>query len=415
MRRWLELLRTSPGLRRLWLAASVSLIGDWLGFVAISVLTIESGEGPLALAGLLAAHQLPAALLSPLGGTIVDRVDRRKLLVVANLVEAALTAVAALAAVGGLVLVVQVVVFLRSCVVAFVLPAEQAAIRRVVPVADLAAANALLAATWSSAFVFGMAGGGFLALLGAPVAIALDASTFVIAAVIAAGLPSMVPDREIPLRFSLVAELREAMEAAREVPVLLSAVLAKLPIAMAWGGGWLALQLVAADLTPFGPTSVSIGVLQAMRGFGTGIGPVAAARMVDRGRDVRSIVPWTMLCVILSILVFVFATDPWVMLLFALGWGAGSGATWVLTATVLQTHAGDARIGRIAALDELLNVVTMNSGVLVAATLMTVGLERPYACLVPPLLALPIWVVVARRFTRGAPVVAVTTADAHGA
>lgn len=401
MSRWLHLLRTNAALRRLWLAAAVSLVGDWLGFVAISVLTIESESGPFALAGVLAAHQLPAALLAPLGGTIVDRVDRRKLLVLANVVQATLTGGAALAALGGLVFVVQALVFVRSAVVAFVLPAEQAAIRRVVPAADLAPANALLAATWSTAFVLGMAGGGFLALLGPPMAIALDGATFLVAGAIAAGLPTMVPEREVPARFSLPRELREAVAAARATPVLLTAVLAKLPMAVAWGGGWLALQLVAAEETPFGPTSISIGVLQAMRGLGTGIGPVFAARAISGGRDVRTVLPWTILGGLVSVALFAHATGAWALLSTVLLWGAGSGATWVLAATLVQTHAQDANIGRIAALDELGNVLAMNLGVVIAATSIVVAdLPRDAACLAPPLLALPLWALVMLRFAR---------------
>ncbi len=62
---WVHLIVARPEFRRLWLSGVVSLTGDWLGFVAVSLLTLGSGGGALGLAILLAAHMLPHALLAP--------------------------------------------------------------------------------------------------------------------------------------------------------------------------------------------------------------------------------------------------------------------------------------------------------------------------------------------------------------
>jgi hypothetical protein len=299
------------------------------------------------------------------------------------------------------VLAVQALVFVRSGVAAFVAPAEQAAIRRVVPIDSLADANALLAATWSTAYVVGMAAGGFLALLGPPIAIGLDALTFVMAAALAAGLPSMVPEREIPKTMSVRREIGEALTVARATPGLLPAVLAKIPVSLALGGGWLALQLVASELEPFGPTSVSIGVLQMMRGLGTGLGPLLGTRAVTSGRDVRKIVPLAALGTIASIVVFVSFEVPPILLVAALGWGMGSGANWVLSSTLIQRLSGDARIGRLSSIDELGSVAALLVGATLAAVLLSfAGLPRSIACLVPALVAIPVALTVGRSLMR---------------
>ena len=396
MSRWWPLIRDHGAFRRLWLAAVVSLLGDWLTFVSVTVLTLELGEGPLALTGVLVAHLLPAALLSPLAGTVADRIDRRRLLVSANVGQAALTLAAAVAAHGaathpGLVLLVQALVFARSAVAAFVMPAEQAAIRRVVREDLLETANALLAATWSTAYVLGMAAGGFLALLGPSIAIALDAATFVVAAILAMGLPSLIPDREVPSRMSVRREIGEALSVARATPGLLPAVFAKVPVGLALGGGWLALQLVSSELEPFGPTSVSIGVLQTMRGLGTGVGPILGAHAVSSGRDPRRILPVAALATIASIVLFVSFESRAVLLFAALGWGMGSGANWVLSSTLVQRLSGDARIGRLSSLDELGSVGAMLVGASLSALLLSsFEVPRSIACLVPAVLAIPL-------------------------
>jgi MFS family permease len=399
--RWWRLLREHAGFRRLWLAAVVSLLGDWLTFVSVTVLTLELGEGPMALTGVLVAHLLPAALLSPLAGTVADRHDRRRLMIVANVAQAVLTVGAAASAHAGLVLAVQGLVFARSGVAAFIAPAEQAAIRRVVPEDALVDANALLAATWSTAYVVGMAAGGFMALLGPSIAIALDALTFVIAALLAAGLPSMIPEREIPKTMSVRREIGEALAVARETPGLLPAVLAKVPVGLALGGGWLALQLVASEREPFGPTAVSIGVLQMTRGLGTGVGPMVGARAVRTGGDVRKIVPLAAVLTIASIVLFVSTELRPVLLLAALGWGMGSGANWVLSSTLIQRLSGDARIGRLSSIDELGNVGAMLVGATLSALLISLAeVPRSIACIVPPLLAIPITLAVGSALGR---------------
>src|SRR5262245_23484063 len=97
----LRLLRLRPAFRRLWLAGIVSLVADWLGFVAVSLLALDRGGGPGALALVLAVHALPHALFAPIAGAIADRFDRRRVLLAAPIAQASLTALMALAAARG--------------------------------------------------------------------------------------------------------------------------------------------------------------------------------------------------------------------------------------------------------------------------------------------------------------------------
>ncbi|MCA9676224.1 MAG: MFS transporter, partial [Myxococcales bacterium] len=185
------LFRRYPAFRRLWAAGAVSLVGDWLSFVAVSALALTSGGGAMGLALVFAAHALPAALLSPFAGALVDGLDRRRVLVGADLIASVATLAMAGAAVAGWLGVVQVLLLVRSATTALIPPGETAALRRLVGDEDRVAANSLLAATWSIAYVAGMALGGAAALLGPALALAIDAATFLAAAAIHATLPSM--------------------------------------------------------------------------------------------------------------------------------------------------------------------------------------------------------------------------------
>src|SRR5437773_2926742 len=79
---------------RLWRAMLVSSLGDWVGFVAVTALVAHRGgtaaKGSLAVAGVLLARLLPSVLFGPFAGVFTDRLDRRKLMITADLARGAL-------------------------------------------------------------------------------------------------------------------------------------------------------------------------------------------------------------------------------------------------------------------------------------------------------------------------------------
>ena len=87
-----------PAFRRLWIALSLSSLGDWLGLLAITELAAElaaRGADPFAavnfaVGGVFIVRLLPAVLIGPVAGAFADRFDRRRTMVVADLVRCAL-------------------------------------------------------------------------------------------------------------------------------------------------------------------------------------------------------------------------------------------------------------------------------------------------------------------------------------
>src|SRR5262249_39992430 len=78
---------------------------------------------------------------------------------------------------------------------------------------------------------------------------------------------------------SVPAEMRIAFRHSLERPALFRAVFAKAPVALAGGAGWLVLNLVADRSTAFGAGALTLGILQAVRGAGTGLGPLAVSSL----------------------------------------------------------------------------------------------------------------------------------------
>lgn len=381
-----ELLLRRPRFLRLWAAGSISLLGDWLGFVAISRLILDKGGGPLALSLVYAAHVLPHTWAMPIAGVIADRFDRKRLLMLVPILQGSLTIAMAGAAAYGSIGLLQALVVVRATFSTALPPAETAALRHTVEPDELVKANALLGGTWSVAYVIGMAIGGAIAVFGPSVALLLDAGSFFLAALMASTLPSMLPpesNRRETFNFSsfvvnIPRDLRNAFDHARGDAELFRAVLGKAPVAIGGGVGWILINLVADRAQPLGTAAMSLGILQAVRGAGTGIGPVGATWYSKGQTPSRTLERLAVALSFGSILLFsMVPTMPTLLVAMALFWGIGTGTNWVLTAANLQRQAPDSMIGRLSSIDELFTTGSLVFGTFVAAALLEAGLSMP--------------------------------------
>jgi len=358
MTRFIQLLARQRAYRLLWLGNVVSLMGDWLSYIAVALLAIEQGGGAIQLALVFAAHVMPEGFVAPLAGVIADRYDRRRVLMGARAAQALVMVVMVAAALAGSLLLIQLLLLLRTVIGALGYPAHSAALRELVPEKDLIDANALQSATWSVTFAFGMAIGGVVALAGPTLALLLDAGTFVVAALLFSRLPSLIPPARTGRRRSSFTEIAEAWRYARSHPALLEAMLAKAPVGIAFAGTWLLLNLSAAETPSLGSAAITIGIYQAVRGVGSGVGPVVASRLSRRrdGAAKRTAAELMRLSSVVSIAamaVFALTNFAPLGLVAAFAWGAGSGGNWVFSCAELQRLAPRTMIGRIASMDQL--------------------------------------------------------------
>ena len=177
----------------LWLSGLVSVAGDWVLMIALPYYVYVTTGSTLATAGMTAAELAPAILLSSFTGVLADRWDRKRILVVANLLQALV--VASLLLVGeGWLWVVYLVAALQSTAAAFSQPAEAALLPTLVPVEQLVQANALNALNNRLGRFIGVPlGAALLSWWGLDAVVVVDAVTFVVAAALIA--PITAPAR----------------------------------------------------------------------------------------------------------------------------------------------------------------------------------------------------------------------------
>ena len=178
----------------LWLGGLISVAGDWVLYAALPYFVYARTGSTVATAGMIVAELAPGVVLGSIAGVFVDRWNRKRVLVVANALQAAAVALLLLVPNGGWVGLVYVAALAQSSVAAFSLPAESALLPSLVADADLVAANALNALNNRLGRLVGLPlGGALFSVVGLEGVVVADCSTFLLAALLIA--PIAAPRR----------------------------------------------------------------------------------------------------------------------------------------------------------------------------------------------------------------------------
>ena len=212
----------------LWAGQLISLFGDRLNQLALVAVVFLSTGSAFATGLVFFAATLPNLLLSPVAGTFVDRWDHKEVLVVSDILRAAIVLVIPLAAVTNILLVYPLI-FLTTTISVFFRPARVAILPRIVPPEDLLSANSALWVGETIADIVGYPLAGlFVALLGTavPLAFWVDSATYIASAALIATIvvakPTRVGADEDASRPGFWAELMAGWRFLRNEVVLLT-------------------------------------------------------------------------------------------------------------------------------------------------------------------------------------------------
>jgi len=283
-------LLVSPDFARLWAAAAVSSFGSYVTRLALPLAAIlVLGVGPLGVGVLRSAELIAAFGVGLIAGAWVDRLRRRPVMIWADLGRAALLASIPVAAVVGVLTLAQllVVAFGTAIFTTFFDVADRSFLPDVVPRARLHEANSTLTATTSvSEFVAFGVGGWLVQILTAPIAIAIDAASFLGSAILLGRIRTVEsPPTPVAERGHIAGEIREGLAALAVDPLLGPLAAANAAVFAGWGIFGATFLLFTVKELGFDPGVV--GLIAAMGGFSAFIGAVVAgpaARRLGYGR-----------------------------------------------------------------------------------------------------------------------------------
>ncbi len=357
-----ELLRTNGAFRLLWFAQIASLFGDWFNIIAASSLLAQLTGAGAALGGLFAIRMLGAFVASPLAGVLADRFNRKRILIVTDLLRAVVVSGFLLVRTPGQVWLLFALTAIQVGISGVFYPVRVAILPEVATRRLLGAANALTSVTWSTLLAVGAAAGGlFAGVFGIQAAFVVDAATYGLSAVLLARMPYAAAKRfgaatgrtkglPAAARASLDAYANGLRYLWRQQRVLALA-LQKGFLLFFFSGFQVACVAVAGTAFAVGEAGgIALGLLFAAGGFGSGISPIAARRLIgDDPRAMRrAMLAGYAAMVAAMALAAPLAGFAMVMVASALR-GIGGGLVWVFSTQLLLETVPEELRGRVIA------------------------------------------------------------------
>ncbi|MDO8691463.1 MAG: MFS transporter [Dehalococcoidia bacterium] len=330
----------------LWVGTLISHSGDWMDNVALNWLILVMTNSPFYLGVFNLCRALPMLVLVLIGGVVVDRMDRRKILMVTQTAAMVLAFALAVLVSTGLVQVWHIFLLgtLRGIINSFNMPARQAIISDLVPRHDLANAIALNSATMNVTRIWGPAIAGILiAFVGVSSPFYVNGLSFL--GVLYTLQAMVLPERtDRPARTSMSSEMKEGLTYIRGNSTILTLVIiAVVPMFLAQPYTNM-LTVFAKDVLDIGP--LGLGMLTSAAAVGAVTGALVVASLGDF-RHKGALMMGALF--VFGLTLFIFSMSPWpvVSILVVVVVGACSTAYNASNNTILQLMSPDNLRGRI--------------------------------------------------------------------
>lgn len=272
-------LRSRPAYRRLWLARTISQIGDVAQFTTLALLLIALTGSGLGVSGAVLAEVAPVLLLAPLAGSLVDRLPRVRVMVAADLARVLLPAV--LSVWHDKVAVAYAVAFGLSTGQVFFSPAAQSLLPAVVEDDELVAANSGI---WTAAVTAQILVAPVAAVIAVQVgfgaAFAVNSASFALSALVLRGLHEPARPTAVLVNSPFV-HAREALTALTGIPLLKVLAAGQFLAALSAGATSALLVVLAQERLGGGG---GYGLLVAAIGLGAAAGPLLLLKRIKDPR-----------------------------------------------------------------------------------------------------------------------------------
>lgn len=347
MKRYLELLRSEPLVRRLSLIQLLAYFGAWFSNVAIYTLLIELGADAATIALVAALHFLPGVFQAPLSGVLLDRIHPKRLMMILTMIEIICTLLLIQVENMTMLWLLYLLVFIRMGASSFHFTVEMSLLPRVLEGKSLQVANEIHSIIWSVSYTFGMALSGLVVYwIGTTAAFLLDAGLFFIVLFLVATLRFDMGFAQSRSNFTTM--MREAYRYMQKNPLVVHLMILHAVVAFTAFDALIALaakqfyiQIIAVSL--------GIGLLNASRAIGLVIGPMVLGNWINNSR-------LGMLLVAEGVAIGFWAMvidDFYWSLIASVGVGFVTTTLWSYTYTLLQHHTQSEFYGRVIAYNDM--------------------------------------------------------------
>jgi predicted MFS family arabinose efflux permease len=413
-RAYCRLLRGNGNFRRLWAAQIVSELGDWFYTIAIYTLLLNFTGKAQSLGIALVLQVLPPALAGPSAGVVNDRMRRKRVMIVADVVRAVVVLSMMVVRTRDMLWLAYPLLVSEAIMISFFEPARNSVIPNVVREDQVIVANTLSSITWSFDLAIGATLGGLvLAYSGRNTVFILNALSFVASALLISGMKFDEPHAAgPPLRARELVDYSPMLDGVRYMtsrPRLLATVFVKFGLGLFIGATWVTYALMgermfAVHIGPAGRSGVlGMSLLIGARGLGALIGPLIAANWAGQrdGRLRRGILIG-FCAAAAGVASLAIAPNVWIAVLCVVVAHCGGSVIWTFSTTMLQLNSDDQFRGRVFSADLGLCMAAIALTAYIASAMVDAGVPlRALAAYTGAFLAIPaLWWMAMQRLWR---------------
>lgn len=351
---YLTLLKANRNFRHLWLATVISYLGDWFNLLASAALIANLTNSGTAVSYLFLARFLPLFFLSPFTGVLADRYDRKRILIVTDLLRALTVLGFLLVQITRQVWLLYLLTVIQFSLSALFMPTHAAVLPNLVDEKDLVTANALDGFTWSTMLAVGaLLGGIAAAVFGIAASFVIDASSFVLSAWFISRITGPTRRGAAASTQAGLLDFVDGLRYLRGRRFILIVSLAKAGAALVWGALNVLEIPLATKIFPLGANGmITLSIFYTMTGIGSAIGPLLVRRWLG---DSQKAAMWAITLGFALLTVGIF----WLGMAASLPEAAtatlirtlGGGILWVFSSALLQILVEDRFRGRVFAFE----------------------------------------------------------------
>ncbi len=361
-----QLLGRNRNYRYTWIGQIVSEIGDHFNTIAVFSLVLRHTGSGFVVSGVMIARALPMLLAGPLAGVLLDRMDRKRLMIASDLVRAAVGLAFVLAAEPGRTWLLFPLSALLMFASPFFTSGRSAILPAITTEEELHTANSLTKTTqWTAITVGALLGGASVAQFGYKWAFVFNSISFIFSAFCIGRLhaPKGFRARRKALTETGVVrpwhEYAEGLRYIRSAPLLFTIALVHVAWASGGGAAQILFTLFGEVVYPYG--AAGLGTIWGCAGVGLLIGGAFANRVGGRlaFEGLKKLVAVVFAIHGIAYIIFSQVRPFWLVLVFIAVSRFGMGVASILNTTLLLRHVPDAYRGRVFATNETLTWGTM--------------------------------------------------------
>lgn len=354
---------------KLWAGHGISIFGDMITFLAIPMIVYGLTGSKSALSLSVLVRVIPVLLIGPFAGALVDRLNRKYIMIGSDIIRAMLTVVLLLTPEQHLLKMIYVVVFLKSLIGIFFNPAFNSSIPAIIKKEDLMSANSVFGVTANTLqFVSPFIGGALIALFGAKAVLLVDMISFLIsaAALYFINIPKH-PEKARKLitpvvLFKDIIEGFKFMINSKSLTVIMITTLIT-----QFGQGFISPLWLPYVVEGLNRPKEDLGILVAMQGFGSILGTVLILLLgVRKSKSYKPLYSVFTLMTGVTIFMQITTLNFNVFLIWGTLVGVFISGMGITTQTIIQHVADSEILGRVSSTMTIINQAFMAAAVAIA-------------------------------------------------